>query len=119
MTTDRDTEHRNELIDRLRMALAECTPLREVTMFGSRAFMLDEAMLVCALAGGRLLVRVDPDQHETLLTRPGANQAEMGPGRDMGPGWIDVAAEVIDTDEGLDAWLRVALEHHAAGRRSP
>lgn len=59
-------------------------------------------------------VRVDPDRHAELLSRPGAAQAEMGAGRDMGPGWITVAADAIADDEALSTWLTAALRYNRA-----
>jgi len=41
----------------------------------------------------------DGGQHEEVLGWPGAAQAEMGRGRRMGQGWIQVAAEAIVTDD--------------------
>lgn len=58
------------------------------------------------------LVRVSTDQHEQLLGGPGATQAEMGTGRDMGPGWIDVSAVAIQNDKTLIYWLDVAMEYN-------
>lgn len=102
------------LIERLRGLLAAEPVQREVSMFGGRSFMINEKMVVSALKGGGLLVRVAADQHAELLDHRGAAQAEMGAGRDMGPGWIDVAAGSISDDEVLDFWLGVAMEYNRA-----
>lgn len=83
-------------------------------MFGGRSIMINEKMILSASKDGGLLVRVDADRHRELLERPGATQAEMGSGRDMGPGWIQVAAAAIDGDEALSGWIAVALEHNRA-----
>lgn len=101
------------LVDRLRLALADQPLLREVSMFGGRSFMVNEKLAVSALKTGGLLVRVDADRHEELLKRQGAVQAEMGPGRDMGPGWIEIEATAL-TGEGLELWVLIALEHNRA-----
>ncbi len=85
---------------------------REVSMFGGRAFMVDEKMVVSALKDGGLLVRAAADRHDELLSKPGATQAEMGAGRTMGPGWIDVAAEAILDDESLSYWVAIAMDHN-------
>lgn len=63
--------------------------------------MVKEKMIVSALKDGDLLIRVAADQHDDLLNQnePGEKvQAEMGPGRDMGPGWIEIAAGSISDD---------------------
>ncbi|MCT1638908.1 TfoX/Sxy family protein [Dietzia cinnamea] len=103
-----------ELIDRLREHLADAPVSREVSMFGGRCFMVSGKIVVSAGRDGGLLVRVDPDRHAELLSRPGAAQAEMGAGRDMGPGWITVAADAIADDEALSTWLTAALRYNRA-----
>lgn len=107
------------LIERLRDLLAGEPVLREVSMFGGRSFMVNEKMIVSALKGGGLLVRVAAGRHDELLGRPGAAQAEMGAGRDMGPGWIEVAAPSISDDETLASWVEAALDYNrtVTGRR--
>ncbi|GAA4284164.1 hypothetical protein GCM10022261_16950 [Brevibacterium daeguense] len=83
-------------------------------MFGGRSFMVNEKMAFSAAKDGGLLVRVPPDRHAALLSVPGARQAEMGAGRDMGPGWIAVGAESIDDDESLSFWFAVAMDFNRA-----
>lgn len=82
-------------------------------MFGGRSLMVAEKLLVSALHHGGLLVRVEASRHAGLLGRAGAAQATMGPGRDMGPGWIEIAPDVLD-DEGLRFWVDAALAHNRA-----
>ena len=106
------TPEQEALIDRVRGLLAGETRLREVSMFGGRSFMVDEKLAVCAMKDGSLLVRVPGDRHDELLARPGAEQAEMGTGRTMGPGWIDVQSDGIDDDADLAAWVEIALAYN-------
>ncbi|MQA03685.1 MAG: hypothetical protein GEV07_13505 [Streptosporangiales bacterium] len=108
-----------ELIERVRTLLAEEPSTREVAMFGGRSFMVNGKMVASALSGGDLLVRVAAERHHELTTRPGATQAEMGAGRTMGPGWIAVSAQSIESDDDLSFWLDVALDYNRAnaGRR--
>lgn len=100
-----------ELVERVRAELAGVGPTREVSMFGGRSFMVNDRMVVCALKGGRLLVRVAADDHDRLLTRAGARQAMMGAERSMGAGWIEVEPAAL-ADDGLHAWMSLALAHH-------
>lgn len=102
-----------ELVERLRALLATEGPVRERSMFGTRSFMVREKLLVSALKDGGLLVRVDAARHEELLAQPGAAQAVMGPDRDMGPGWVEVAPGAVSGD-GLALWVGLALEHNCA-----
>lgn len=100
------------LLERVRARLVEEPVLREVSMFGGRSVMVNEKMIVSVLKDGGLLVRVPADRHEQLLAEPGAAQAEMGPGRDMGPGWIEVASTAIHDDDRLGFWVDVAMEYN-------
>ena len=109
----------SDLIERIRALLADQPSTREVAMFGGRSFMVNEKMVVSALKGGDLLVRVAAARHDELTAQPGAEQAEMGTERSMGPGWISVSAASLATEEGLSFWLGVALDYNraAAGRQ--
>ena len=103
-----------KLAERVREALAGRPSVREVRMFGGLAFMVNEAMVVCVMSHGELLVRADPRRADDLLATSGARPAEMGAGRAMGKSWITVGEEGVAADEGLDSWLRVALEYNDA-----
>ncbi|MEH1129785.1 TfoX/Sxy family protein [Micromonospora sp. CPCC 206061] len=107
-----------DLIERLRARLADEPLTREVSMFGGRSFMVNEKLVASALKDGDLLVRVDAERHGELTLRHGARQAEMGAGRDMGPGWIAVSAASIASDEGLSFWLDAALDYNHATTKS-
>lgn len=91
-------------------------------MFGGLSFMVNDKMIVNVRRGGDLLVRVDPRRSPELVAECGARPAEMGAGRAMGPGWIDVPAELATGDEQLRFWISVALEFNGqatAAARSP
>lgn len=106
------TPEQAALIERVRELIADKPVVREVSMFGGRSVMVNDKMIVSALKDGSLLVRVDADQHDELLKQPGAKQAEMGEGRSMGPGWIEVAADAIGSEEQLSWWIRVAMTYN-------
>lgn len=103
---------RVELVERVRADLAGERSMREVSMFGGRSFMVREKMVVSALKGGDLLVRVPVERHDEFLGRAGAAQAEMGEGRSMGPGWIQVAEASLVQDDDLRFWIAAALDHN-------
>ncbi|MFB7251534.1 TfoX/Sxy family protein [Microbacterium sp. NPDC056234] len=108
------TPEQAALIERLRSLLAAEPTMREVSMFGGRSIMVNEKMVVAAQRDGALLVRIAAERHDALLAEPGAAQAEMGAGRDMGPGWIEVEASTIAGDDRLAFWIAAAMEHHRA-----
>lgn len=102
------------LIERLRAYLHAETEVREVSMFGGRAFLVREKMVVSAQRDGNLLVRVASADHDELLAHEGAGPSRMGKDRDMGPGWITVAAASIADDERLAWWVHAAMSHNRA-----
>ena len=99
------TAEQAQLAQRLRILLAGEPSMREVSMFGGLAFMVNNTMLVSAGRTGDLLVRVDPERDAELRALPGAARAEMGAGRSMGVGWITAAADSIASDAQLAFWL--------------
>ncbi|MFT3831918.1 MAG: TfoX/Sxy family protein [Micropruina sp.] len=106
------TPEQATLAERVRTLLASEQLMREKSMFGVRSFKVNEKMVVGARKDGGLLVRVDAGRHDEFLGKPGATHAEMGTGRTMGPGWIEVAPDAIGTDEALSEWLGIALDHN-------
>ena len=108
--------HDAELADRVRSAVSHEENVREVTMFGGLAFMVDEKMVACVPGGGgALLVRVSRSRDAEYLEVAGARRAEMGKGRSMGEGWIAVDASAVESDHDLQHWIDVALDFHARG----
>ena len=103
-----------ELAARLHGILGDDPTTRVISMFGSRAFMVRDKMVCCALKGGHLLAHVDPDDDAKLSGDPGASPAEMGSGREMGPGWIQVSAEVITEDSRLRFWVDACMDLNRA-----
>jgi TfoX/Sxy family transcriptional regulator of competence genes len=112
------TAEREALADRIRAALPDDRPVREVSMFGGLSFMVDDSMVVAAGRNGDLLVRVDPARHDELLDVAGAKPAIMGADRPMGPGWVAIAHDGLTTDQQLAFWIQVGMEHRAAQAES-
>lgn len=112
------TDDRIPLVDRVRGALADQPSTLEKPMFGCRAFMVDDKLAVAVRTNSDLLVRIDPARHDELLRVAGAKPAEMGAGRTMGPGWLDVATDTLDDEDALAFWIGVALEYNPRARRS-
>ena len=108
------TPEQSDLVERIRALLTGEAAVREVSMFGGRSFMVNEKMIVSVRKDGGLLVRVAADRQDELAARPGARHAQMGAGRDMGPGWIQVDPGAIADEQGLASWVALALEHNRA-----
>lgn len=118
MTTMTPEQH--ALVKRVCALMADEPDVREVPMFGGRSIMVNDKMVASVGKDGSLLVRVAADRHDRFLTEPGAEQATMGTGRNMGPGWISVSPEAVADDEHLTFWINAAMTHNrnVTGERS-
>ena len=93
-----------DLADRIRELIAGEHDVTEKKMFGGLAFLVGGNMSVDASGQGGLMVRVDPQDTDTLLTEPHARPFEMR-GREL-RGWLRVDAEGVRTERQLDPWVR-------------
>jgi TfoX/Sxy family transcriptional regulator of competence genes len=109
----------NTPAERIRVLLADEPTTREVAMFGGLSFMVNDKMIVNVRRSGDLLVRVDPDRSSELVADHGARPAEMGAGRSMGPGWLDVPAECTTGDDQLRFWIDVAMSFNDRATTHP
>ena len=92
-----------ELAGRIRALVGDEHGLAEKKMFGGLAFLLHGNMAVAASGQGGLLVRVDPQESDQLVSTSNARPMEMR-GREM-RGWLRVDAEDVATQEELEAWV--------------
>ena len=97
-----------ELAFRIRALLAPEGPVDERPMFGGLAFLINGNMAVAASRRGGLLVRVAPEEAETLLEYPHTEPMTMG-GRER-RGWLLVSDEGIRTDRQLQRWVTLATD---------
>jgi TfoX/Sxy family transcriptional regulator of competence genes len=91
------------LAERIRQLMAGEPGVAEKKMFGGLAFLVDGNMSVAASGQGGLLVRVDPDESEALVRKPGVEMMEMR-GRSM-PGWLRVESGAVRTKKQLAPWV--------------
>jgi hypothetical protein len=93
-----------QLAQRLRDLLRGEEGLTEKKMFGGLAFLINGNLSVSASGQGGLLLRVDPDETDSLLSEAHARPFEMR-GRSMA-GWLRIAPEGLRTDGELEKWVR-------------
>ena len=91
------------LADRISELLATDHDVVEKKMFGGIAFLIGGNMSVSASGQGGLLLRVDPEETDSLLSKPHAHPFEMR-GRVM-QGWLRVDAEGLKTKRQLERWV--------------
>jgi TfoX/Sxy family transcriptional regulator of competence genes len=93
-----------DLANRIRELVLMQEGVTEKKMFGGLAFLIDGNMSVSASGRGGLLVRVDPEESDTLVARnEHASVADMG-GRTM-RGWLRVELAGVKTKRQLESWV--------------
>jgi TfoX/Sxy family transcriptional regulator of competence genes len=92
-----------KLADRIRELVTNEPGLTEKKMFGGLAFLVNGNMAVAASGQGGILVRVDPEESDALVSKTAARPMEMR-GREM-TGWLRVDADAVRTKKQLSAWV--------------
>jgi TfoX/Sxy family transcriptional regulator of competence genes len=92
-----------DLADRIRELLGPVRGVDEMRMFGGLGFLINGNMAVAASGQGGLLVRVPPEDTETLLARAHVNPMVMA-GREA-RGWVRVDADGVKTKRQLKDWV--------------
>ncbi len=100
---------REDLVSRVRAALAHIAGVEEKRMFGSLAFMVRGKLCVTARAD-RIMCRIDPRLHAAALARKGCRTVVMK-GRQY-PGYLFVDAESVTTKAALRHWIDLALDYN-------
>jgi len=98
-----------DLADRIRALIPDPDGVTERKMFGGHAFLLNGHMAVAASGQDGLMVRVDPDETDLLVTEDGVARFEMR-GRSLN-GWLLVEPSAVGSDEQLRRWVDVGLEY--------
>jgi len=93
-----------DLANRLRELVGGEPGVREQSMFGGLAFLVEGNMAIAVSRQGGVLVRVDPTDSDGLVASTGAEVAVMG-GRRM-RGWLRVAPEHLQTTRQLATWVQ-------------
>jgi hypothetical protein len=101
-----------ELAARVRALVAGEPGLTEQKMFGGLAFLIGGNMAVAASGQGGMMVRVDPDESETLLATSNARLVEMR-GRQM-RGWMRVDLPDVRTERQLANWVGLGVAYARA-----
>jgi TfoX/Sxy family transcriptional regulator of competence genes len=98
-----------ELADRIRELLSGERGVTEKKMFGGLAFLVRGNMAVAASGQGGVLVRVDPNESESLVAKSNARPMEMR-GRSM-DGWLRVDSGDVRTKRELERWVRIGTTY--------
>lgn len=93
----------HELADRIRDLIADDLGVTEQRMFGGLAFLINGNMAVAASGQGGLLVRVNPEETESLADGERITPMVMR-GREM-RGWLLVDTAAVRTASQLEQWV--------------
>lgn len=93
-----------DLANLIRELVGDEPGVSEQSMFGGLAFLIGGKMAVAASGQGGLMVRVDPEDTEALVTERHARPFEMR-GRPM-RGWLRIDAEGVRTKRQLEPWVK-------------
>ncbi len=93
-----------DLANRIRELIAAEPGVVEQKMFGGLAFLIGGHMSVSASGRGGLLLRVPPEETDTLLAKPHAGPFEMR-GKTM-DGWLRIDPEGVRTKRQLESWVK-------------
>jgi len=95
------------LATKIRELTADESGLTERKMFGGLAFLIGGNMAVVASGQGGIIVRVDPQESDTLVENTNAHHMVMR-GRPM-RGWLRVAPEHLRGTRELASWVELGL----------
>jgi TfoX/Sxy family transcriptional regulator of competence genes len=98
-----------DLAERIRELTDAERAVTEKKMFGGLAFLVNGNMAVAASGQGGILVRVDPEESDSLVAKTKAFPMEMR-GRQMA-GWLRVDAEHVRTKAQLSKWVRRGIDY--------
>jgi TfoX/Sxy family transcriptional regulator of competence genes len=79
----------------------------EKKMFGGIGFLLNGNM-ACGVNKDNLIVRVDPEKHDTLLKKPHAKPFDLT-GKPI-KGWLLVEADGVKTEKQLSVWVKEGVD---------
>jgi TfoX/Sxy family transcriptional regulator of competence genes len=96
-----------ELASRIRGLIGGEPGLTEQRMFGGLAFLVNGNMSVAASGQGGVLLRVDPDESESLIESSSAAAFVMR-GRPM-RGWLRVDSEDVRDEPELARWVELGV----------
>jgi TfoX/Sxy family transcriptional regulator of competence genes len=98
-----------DLANRIRELIGAEPGLSEKKMFGGLAFLINGNMSVAASGQGGVLVRVDPEDADSLLESVHVEPMVMR-GRAM-QGWLRVASEGLGSKRELERWVRQGVNY--------
>lgn len=104
-----------DLLKRVREALAAQTLVEEKKMFGGICFMVDDKLCLC-VNKHELLCRINPDDFEDTLEIDGVRP--MMQRERIAKGYVFVHEDVLNQKRDLDQWIAKALAYNTIAKAS-
>ncbi|RWY47234.1 TfoX/Sxy family protein [Mucilaginibacter gilvus] len=103
------------LLNRVREALVNVSPIVEKRMFGGVCFMVDDKLCIC-VNSHEMLCRINPDEFEAALEMDGVRPMEQR--TRTAKGYVFVHEDVLGNKRDFDAWVNKALEYNKIAKAS-
>ena len=97
------------LANRVRNNLKGKKGIAEKKLFGGVAFLLNGNMAV-GVNKNDLIVRVDAEEHEQLVSQRHVRTFDLSGGRPM-KGWLLVAPAGLKAEKDLKAWIQQGIDY--------
>lgn len=107
--------YNEQLANRIREKLQDLPNVKELSMMGGLAFMVNDKMCVGVMKG-EMLCRVDPGMKEELLEKDGCHEFDFT-GRPM-KGFVIVDDTAIRSEKDLMYWINLCLEYNPKAKAS-
>lgn len=104
-----------ELANRVREALQDLPDVEEKKMFRGITFMVNGKMCI-SVSKDRIIARIDPGMHDTLIENPGCSTVIMK-GKPY-KGFIHVNELSLKNKKELDYWVGLALDYNPIAKAS-
>ena len=107
--------YNEELLIRVRAALAHLPKVQEKKMFSGITFMVNGKMCI-SVGNNRIMCRIDPSIHDTTVCKPGCRPVIMK-GKEY-KGFVHVDEDVIETEDKLEYLVKLALDYNKIAKAS-
>ncbi|OOQ61615.1 TfoX/Sxy family protein [Mucilaginibacter pedocola] len=103
------------LLNRIREALMDVSPIYEKRMFGGICFMVDDKLCIC-VNKEEALFRINPDDFEEALEMDGVRPMQQQ--KRIAKGYVFVHEDALNDKREFDNWINKALEYNKVAKAS-
>jgi TfoX/Sxy family transcriptional regulator of competence genes len=104
-----------KLANRIRERLAPLSNIEEKEMMGGLTFMYNDKMCV-GIIKDELMCRIDPDLHETAISKTGCRTMDFT-NRPM-KGYVMIDETGLKTQKDFEYWINLALDFNKKAKSS-